>query len=83
MVMSMPVRISIRDVSTGNMVDIDLEPTNTVDEIIESVGTFWDKEVGAYVLSHKQQLLRGEVTVSQLYLNEGDQIEFLLDPEGG
>ena len=79
----MVTRITVRDQATGNSVEIDLEPHNTVDEIIESVANYFEKDLGAYVVVHNQQVIKGEVAVSQLYLNEGDTMDLILDPEGG
>jgi hypothetical protein len=79
----MAVRISITDVSTGYSVDVDVEPWNTIDELVESVATFWEKDLGAYCLKWGTYLMRGETPVSSLQLTEGTIFEFIQDPEGG
>lgn len=79
----MAMRITISDVSTGYSVDIDVEPWNTVDELIESVATFWEKDLAAYCLRWGTYLLRGETPISSMQLSEGVIFEFIQDPEGG
>ena len=79
----MAMRITITDTSTGFSVDVDVEPYNTIDELLESVASFWDKDLGAYVLRWQTYILRGETPVSTLGLTEGTVLEFIQDPEGG
>ena len=79
----MATRITVSDVSTGYSVDIDVEPYNTVDELIESVATFWEKDLAAYCLRWGTYLLRGETPMSSMQLTEGVIFEFIQDPEGG
>ena len=57
----MPLRVTVRDADTGTKVEMDLEPHNTIEEIIESAASYWEKEVGAYVLRHGGSILRGQV----------------------
>lgn len=63
--------------------DLDVEPWNTIDELVESVATFWDKDLAAYCLRWGTYLLRGETPISNLQVTEGTIFEFLQDPEGG
>jgi hypothetical protein len=79
----MAVRITISDASMGYSVDIDVEPWNTIDELVESVATFWDKDLAAYCLRWGTYLLRGETPISSLQVTEGTIFEFIQDPEGG
>jgi len=59
----MSIRTTIKDVDTGNAVDMDLESDNSVEEIIESAASFWTKDPGAYVLKWGRKLLRGKAIV--------------------
>lgn len=79
----MAIRITVTDSSTGNSVGIDIESWNTVDEVVESCASFWDKDLGAYVVRHNNYVLRGETPLGNMQINEGDVFEFILDPEGG
>lgn len=79
----MATRITVTDTSTGNSVDVDIEPHNTVDELIESVASYWEKDLGAYAVRHNNYVLRGETPLGHIQVQEGDVFEFILDPEGG
>ena len=79
----MTIRTTIRDVDTGNAVDMDLESDNSVEEIIESAASFWTKDPGAYVLKWGRKLLRGNLMVSEAGIRDGDTLELIPDPEGG
>jgi hypothetical protein len=79
----MAVRVTVTDPATGNSVDVDIEPWNTVDELIESVGSYWEKDLGAYVVRLNAYVLRGETQLGNVQVQEGDIFEFIHDPEGG
>lgn len=79
----MTIRTTIKDVDTGNAVDMDLESDNSVEEIIESAASFWTKDPGAYVLKWGRKLLRGNLMVSEAGIRDGDTLELIPDPEGG
>lgn len=79
----MPTRVSIRDADTGNRVEMDLEPDNTIEEAIESAASYWEKEPGAYVLRFGKKVLRGQATIGSCGIREGDLLELIPDPEGG
>ncbi|MGQ9582065.1 MAG: hypothetical protein ACUVV6_00940 [Thermoplasmatota archaeon] len=79
----MRLRVTVRDADTGTKVEMDLEAHNTIEEIIESAASYWEKEVGAYVLRHGGTILRGQVPISQSTVREGDILELIPDPEGG
>ena len=46
----MTFRLKVKNAETGATVEMELDSENTVDEIIESAATFWNKDMGAYVL---------------------------------
>ncbi len=79
----MPTRIKVKNAETGATVEMELEPENTVDEIIESAATFWSKDMGAYVLRKGKKVLRGGNTIDQAGLRADDVLELIPDPEGG
>jgi len=85
----MPLKIVVRDADTGDEVDLELEPENTISEIIETVAGFWNKPAGAYVLKYKSILLEGQQPIGYYAnpgtygLKDGDMLELIPDPEGG
>ena len=79
----MTVRITVRDADSGNKIEMDLELENTVEETIESAASYWEKDAGAYVLRFGKKVLRGQLTVEDIELDEGAFLELIPDPEGG
>ncbi|MBE0519160.1 MAG: hypothetical protein IH630_08090 [Thermoplasmata archaeon] len=62
---------------------MELEGDNTVDEIIESAATFWNKDMGAYVLRKGKKVLRGGSSIKDSGIIAEDVLELIPDPEGG
>lgn len=62
---------------------MELEMENTVEEIIEGVSAFWEKDPGAYVIRKGRRLLRGQQKVQDLDLQSNEELELIPDPEGG
>ena len=79
----MGVRVIIKNSDIGSNVAMDLEPTNSVQEIIDSIATYWEKDAGAYVIRKGKRLLKGEQMIGDLGFAENDEIELIPDPEGG
>lgn len=79
----MTARIKVRNAETGSSVDMDLEMDNTIEEIIESAASYWEKVPGAYVLRKGKAVLRGQSTIAEMGIREGDILELIPDPEGG
>jgi hypothetical protein len=79
----MTVTITVKNVATGSTVKMEVEPNETIGDIIDSAADFWKKEPSAYILKKGKSMLRGSDTVSQLYLQNGDVLEMVPDPEGG
>jgi hypothetical protein len=79
----MTLRITVRDADSGNKIEMDLELENTVEETIESAASYWEKDAGAYVLRFGKKLLRGQMTVEEIKLDDGAYLELIPDPEGG
>jgi len=75
--------LKIKNAETGSTLDMELEPENTVNEIIESAASFWHKDPGAYVLRRGKKVLGGGATVKDASLITGDVLELIPDPEGG
>jgi hypothetical protein len=79
----MGVRVIIKNAETGSNVAMDLEPSNSVQEIIDSIAMYWEKDAGAYVIRKGKKLLKGEQMIGDLGFVENDEIELIPDPEGG
>ena len=79
----MTTRIKVKNAETGASVDMDLEQDNTVEEIIESAASYWEKPPGAYVIRKGKQVLRGQATISDSGIMQDDVLELIPDPEGG
>ncbi len=79
----MVVRIKVKNAETGATVDMDLDADNTVEEIIESAASYWEKPPGAYVLRRGKALLRGQSTIAEIGVAQGDVLELIPDPQGG
>ncbi|MGC8725728.1 MAG: DUF835 domain-containing protein [Thermoplasmata archaeon] len=78
-----PMRIKLRDSETGAVLEMELDPENTIDEIIESSGSYWEKTTGVYVIRKGNRILRGGMKIGESDLRDGDVIELIPDPEGG
>jgi hypothetical protein len=79
----MPIRIKIRNAETGSIIDMEIEPENRIEELIESAASYWEKEPNAYILRKGRSLLRGQTKVIDAGLRASDTLELLPDPEGG
>ena len=79
----MSVRIKVKNAETGAAVDMELEVENTIDEVIESAATFWNKDMGAYVLRKGKKVLRGGSSLKDSGVRAEDVLELIPDPEGG
>jgi len=77
------MRIIVKDAETGNRINMEVEDSNTIEEIIEEVANYWKKEAGAYVIRHGKKILHAEKSVKDANLQENDVIELIPDPEGG
>ncbi len=79
----MAVRITVTDGTTATSVDVDVEPTTLVDDIIESAAAYWNKDPGAYLLNRGQTVLRGDTDAGQLGFQAGEVLTLIPDPTGG
>lgn len=77
------VKISVKDVSSGNQVFMKVEPEENMTDIIESASEHFRKDPGVFVLKHGKKMIPGSVTVAEAGLTEGDVLELIPDPEGG
>lgn len=76
-------RLKVKNAETGATVEMELDGDNTVDEVIESAATFWNKDMGAYVVRKGKKVLRGGSTLRDTGVMAEDVLELIPDPEGG
>lgn len=62
---------------------MEMEPDETVNDIITSAGEYWNLDIGAYVLKKGKRLLAGRTSVSDAGIINDDVLEMIPDPEGG
>jgi hypothetical protein len=79
----MTIKITVKNLTNGSTIRVEVEPSDTVSEIIESAAEFWKLKEGAYVLKKGKKLLRGSELVSEIGLMNEDVLELIPDPEGG
>ena len=79
----MGIKVTVKNAVSNSSMIIELEPTEKVIDIIESAAEFWKKDPGAYVIKKGKALLRGDMTVFDANLVNGDILELIPDPEGG
>lgn len=79
----MSLKLYIRDAETGNRIEVEATPTNSVEDLIHSAASYWKKDPGAYVLRQGKRILQAEAKVKDLGLISEDVLELMPDPEGG
>jgi len=79
----MTVKITIVNMLNNSSIRMELEPYETVEEMVETAAEFWGKESGAYVLRKGSKLLNKGQTIEEINLRDDDIVEMIPDPEGG
>lgn len=79
----MSVKITVKNLTNGSTIRVEVEPADSISDIIESAAEFWKLKEGAYVLKRGKKLLRGAEKVSDIGLVNEDVLELIPDPEGG
>lgn len=79
----MSTTITVKNVANNSTIKMELEPEETMADIVDSASEYWKKEPSAYVLKKGKALLRSTMTVSEAGLIKGDVLELIPDPEGG
>ena len=79
----MVFRLKVKNAETGATVEMELDADNSIDEVIESAATFWNKDMGAYVLRKGKKVLRGGSILRDVGIMPDDVLELIPDPEGG
>ena len=76
------MKITVKNLTNGSTIRVEVEPSDSISDIIDSAAEFWKLKEGAYVLKKGKKLLRSE-TVSGAGLIGEDVLELIPDPEGG
>lgn len=79
----MPIKSLVKDMDTGNVVNIEFEPKHTLDDVIKTAVDFFKKDAGAYVLRRNDEVLRGSATLESIDAKREEYFELVPDPEGG
>ena len=79
----MTVRITVVNTLNNSTIRMELEPYETVEDIVDTAAEYWSKDSGAYVLRKGSKLLNKSQTVEEINIFEDDIIEMIPDPEGG
>ncbi|MDR0522924.1 MAG: hypothetical protein LBG62_00655 [Candidatus Methanoplasma sp.] len=79
----MTVRVTIVNTLSRSSIRMELEPYDSVDDIVDTAAEYWARDAGAYVLRKGSRLLTRGQRIEELNLSDGDAIELIPDPEGG
>ena len=79
----MTVRITVINTLNNSSIKMELEPYESVADIIDTAAEYWGKDAGAYVLRKGSKLLNKGQSIDEINLREDDVIEMIPDPEGG
>jgi hypothetical protein len=79
----MAVQVRIKDIESGNTIEMSFEPDKTIEDLIISAADYWNKRSGAYILKYRKKVLAGKLVLSELKLGTRSVLELLPDPEGG
>ncbi|MDR2698074.1 MAG: hypothetical protein LBB30_00100 [Candidatus Methanoplasma sp.] len=79
----MTVKVTVVNTLNNSSIRMELEPYESVEDIIDTAAEYWGKDAGAYVLRKGSKLLNKRQSIDEINLREGDTIEMIPDPEGG
>jgi hypothetical protein len=79
----MTVKITVINTLNNSSIRMELEPYESVEDIIDTAAEFWGKDAGAYVLRKGSKLLSKGQSIEAINLRDDDIIEMIPDPEGG
>ena len=79
----MTIRVTVVNTMNNSSIRMELEPHESVEDIIDTAAEYWGKNAGAYVLRKGSKLLNKSQSIDEINLKEDDIIEMIPDPEGG
>ncbi|MDD4668762.1 MAG: hypothetical protein PHE95_02870 [Candidatus Methanomethylophilus sp.] len=77
------MKVTVKNTADGSTLVMEIEPFESVEEILVSAAEYWNKGAGAYVLRRGSRLLSRQQTAAEAGLADGDAVEIVPDPEGG
>ncbi|MFA6642103.1 MAG: hypothetical protein WCQ63_01255 [Methanomethylophilus sp.] len=77
------MKVTVNNTADGSTLVMEIEPFESVEEILVSAAEYWNKGAGAYVLRRGSRLLPRQQTAAEAGLADGDTVEIVPDPEGG
>jgi hypothetical protein len=79
----MTVKVTVVNTLNNSSIRMELEPYESVEDIIDTAAEYWGKDAGAYVLRKGSKLLNKSQSIEEINLSDDDVIEMIPDPEGG
>ncbi|MDY0293307.1 MAG: hypothetical protein RBQ77_01870 [Candidatus Methanomethylophilaceae archaeon] len=79
----MTVRITVKNIAANATMRMEVEPQETMADVIQCAAEYWSKDSGAYILKKGKTMLRGDRTAEETGLVNDDVLELIPDPEGG
>lgn len=79
----MTVKVTVLNTMNNSTIRMELEPHESVEDIIDTAAEYWGKSAGAYVLRKGSTLLNRNQIIESINLRDDDVIEMIPDPEGG
>jgi len=77
----MAIRIKVRDATTKVVLDMELEPEATVQQIIKGAATYWGKAPTGYVIRREREIFRPSLTLVEARIADLDLLDFLTEEE--
>ena len=74
-------RIKVKNLASGAVLDMDVEPDGAAQEILESAAAYWGEPPAAFVLRRAGKVLARTTTVVEASIEEGEVLEFLSEAE--
>lgn len=77
----MPIRIVIKNPDQPKPVKMDVDPSDYVDEIIESVADFWELEVKEYLIKKGVTVYSRDLKISDTDIQNEDVLELVREQD--
>ena len=74
-------RIKVKNLASGAVLDMDVEPDGTAQEILKSAAAYWGNAATAFVLRRAGKVLARTTTVVEASIEEGEVLEFVSEAE--
>jgi len=74
-------RIKVKNLVSGAVLDMDVEPDGTAQEILKSAAAYWGEPPTAFVLRRAGKVLGRSTTIVEASIEEDEVLEFLSEAE--